>query len=197
MTGTRKSNKLIYGVATNDADRPVLERLNGKRVVCPFYSKWQSMLKRCYDPKYQLIYPTYVGCSVTEEWLLFSNFEKWMKTQDWEGKQLDKDLLKAGNKTYSPDFCVFIPRELNNFTIDSRASRGEYPLGVSLDKGAGRFVARCRNPFTRKLEYLGLFDDPDEAHLVWRKRKHELACMYADQQTDTRIAEALRTRYLS
>lgn len=196
MTSTGKAGKLIHGVAINDADRSVFTKLNGKRVMCPFYNRWKNMLDRCYDPKYQLRFPTYVGCSVTEEWLLFSNFERWMKTQDWEGKHLDKDLLKAGNKVYSPDFCIFVPRELNAFTTDCAASRGEYPLGVSLDKGVGRFMVRCNNPFIKRKEYLGHYDTIDEAHLAWKKRKHELACIYADQQTDPRVADALRTRYL-
>jgi|SRR5690554_6639749 len=196
MTDAIKVKKLIYGVGVNDSSHPVWTKLNGKSVICPFYSKWMGMLRRCYDPKLPSKHPTYVGCYVTEEWHLFSNFERWMKTQDWEGKELDKDLLKAGNKLYSPDFCVFIPQELNLFTTDGGANRGEYPLGVYLDKESGRFRAHCRNPFTRKKENLGLFDTPEEAHLTWRKRKHELACMYADQQTDPRVAEALRTRYL-
>jgi len=192
----RKVNKLVYGVGTNDAGRAVWTKLNGKRVVCPFYDRWQSMLGRCYDPKFHLRNPTYVGCSVAEEWLLFSNFENWMKTQDWEGKQLDKDILKLGNKLYSPDFCIFIPKKLNSFTVDCGASSGEWPIGVSLHKRTGMFVARCSNPFTGKRENLGGFDNPDDAHEAWRKRKHELALIYADQQTDPRIADALRTRYL-
>lgn len=195
MTG--KVNKLVFGVGINDANRPVMTKLNGKWVKCPFYRKWQSMLGRCYDPKYHLRYPTYLGCETTEDWHLFSNFEKWMKAQDWEGRELDKDLLKVGNKLYSPDLCIFIPPELNNFTADSGRSRGEWPTGVYLHKGAGRFMSYCKNPFTGKKEYLGLFDSPEEAHLAWKRRKHELACIYADRQADPRVAEALRSRYLS
>lgn len=193
---SRKANKLIYGVGVNDSGRPVHTRLDGRRILCPFYDRWTEMLRRCYCPKLHLKHPSYLGCSVTEEWLLFSNFENWMKTQDWEGRQLDKDILKVGNKVYSPDFCVFIPRELNAFTTDRGNDRGEWPLGVYLDKEKGRFKAQCNNPLTGKQEYLGRFDTPEEAHLAWKKRKHELACIYADQQTDPRVAHALRTRYL-
>lgn len=193
---SRKANKLIYGVGVNDVDRPVYTKLDGEKVVCPFYDRWRGMLRRCYDPRLHLKHPTYAECSVTEEWLLFSNFEEWMLGQDWEGSQLDKDLLEAGNKLYSPDFCVFVPKKLNTFITDSGASRGEYALGVYLRKDIGRFKASCNNPFTGKYEHLGYYDTPEEAHLVWRKRKHELACIYADQQTDPRVADALRTRYL-
>lgn len=196
MQGFNKQTKLVYGVGINDADRSVSSKLNGKVVKCPFYDRWKTMLERCYCPKFHSKNPTYVGCSVTEEWLLFSNFEKWMKTQDWEGKQLDKDILKVGNKIYSSDFCVFIPPELNTFTLDCGANRGEYPLGVYLHKEKGRFMAQCNNPFTKRQEYLGYYDNPEEAHLAWKKRKHEMALTYANQQTDTRVADALRTRYL-
>lgn len=197
MTGTRKAKKLIHGVGVNDVDRPVYTKLNGKRLVCPVYRTWQNMLGRCYDPKYIERHPSYSGCNVTEDWLYLSRFEDWMLKQDWEGKQLDKDILVVGNKLYSPETCAFIPREVNLFTIDSRANRGEYPLGVYLDKELGRFMAQCSNPFTRKKEHLGVFDNPEDAHEAWRKRKHELALIYADQQTDPRVAEALRTRYLN
>lgn len=196
MRGFNKQSKLIYGVGVNDVDRPVWTREGGKRVVCQFYSKWIGMLMRCYAPQLHAKRPTYTGCITTEEWLRFSNFELWMGTQDWEGKQLDKDLLVPNNKLYSPETCVFLPRKLNMFLLDSAASRGKYPIGVSWDKGTGRFVARCRNPFTDKEQKLGRFDTPEEAHLAWKERKHEFACIYADQQTDERVAEALRNRYL-
>ena len=99
--------RLIQGVGTNDANYTVkisedLPRLpNGKRrrkVVwrCPYYSRWESMLSRVYSKNYHLRRPTYKGCSVCEEWLLFSNFKKWVDEQpcgDWENRHLDKDLL--------------------------------------------------------------------------------------------------------
>lgn len=56
-------------------------------------------------------------------------------------------------------------------------------------------MARCNNPFTLARECLGFFQDPDAAHEAWRARKHEHACVYADMQTDPRIAKALRARY--
>lgn len=32
------------------------------------YQAWQSILERCYDNKYLEKSPTYIGCSVCEEW---------------------------------------------------------------------------------------------------------------------------------
>jgi hypothetical protein len=139
--------------------------------------------------------PTYVGCSVSPDWLRFSMFLAWMQRQDWQGKQLDKDILIPGNKIYSPDTCVFVPSALNMFLVDTGKTRGDWPLGVS-ETRRGRFRATCRNPFTGKTEWLGQFNDPEEAHQSWRARKHQHALRYADQQTDPRIAQALRTRFL-
>lgn len=188
--------KLIYDVGLNDADYVVKPRIGGKIVRCPFYVTWTSMLKRCYSKKYQEKRPTYIGCSVCEEWLLFSNFKAWMTEQNWQGNELDKDIIKSGNKIYSPDTCVFVSSVTNSFLLDSAASRGEFLIGVCLDKRAGKCKAQCSNPFTREKEFLGYFDCPNLAHEAWRKRKYEFACQLADLQTDQRVASALRVRYL-
>lgn len=118
-----------------------------------------------------------------------------MEKQDWEDKQLDKDLLVEGNKVYSPETCVFVSNIVNSFTTDCRASRGEWLIGVNWHKGSCKFVSQCRNPFTKKQEHLGYFTCEVEAHKVWRKRKSELAHELAAIQTDPRVAKALIERY--
>ena len=188
--------KLVHGVGINDADYPTQPKIDGKAVRCPYYVVWVSMIKRCYSEKLQKRQPTYKGCSVCTEWLYFMNFRKWMIEQDWEGKALDKDLIVEDNKVYSPVTCAFVNTTTNSFTIDCGKVRGDYPTGVSFHKHTGKFVARCSNPFTNEREHLGYFHCPHEAHLAWKARKHQLACQLADLQTDPRVAEALRTRYL-
>lgn len=188
--------KLVHGVGLNDADYAVTPIVNGKRNRCRFYRTWESMLNRCYSAKYQAKQPTYIGCYVCDEWLTFSNFKKWMEQQDWQGKELDKDLLFVGNKIYSPDTCVFVDKKTNSFANDHGAARGEWPIGVSFHKHVGKFSAQCGNQITEKREHLGYFTCPNEAHKAWKKRKHELACQLADLQNDERVADALRTRYL-
>lgn len=103
-----KTKKLVYGVGNNNADYAVEKKetigyVDGKQKrklvwVCDYYRTWKSMLKRCYSAKYQERCPTYKGCTVSEDWLVFTNFRDWMMAQDWEGKQLDKDLLFEGIK---------------------------------------------------------------------------------------------------
>ena len=201
-----KSNpRLVYGVGINDADyvtnkRETIGYVNGKQKQkrvweCPYYRAWENMLARCYSAKYQEKQPTYKGCSVSDDWLTFSNFKNWMEKQDWEGKQLDKDILLEGNKVYSKESCVFVTRMVNMFTIDSGAARGEWLIGVYWNKGKNKFMSMCSNPFTKKREYLGLFTTELEAHEKWRKRKLELSHELAAIQTDIRVAKALINRY--
>lgn len=189
--------KPVFGVGINDLDRNVTwTDKGGKRHLCPIYRTWQNMLGRCYDSKFHLRHPSYSDCEVMQDWVKLSRFESWMNTQDWEGKQLDKDILIPGNKIYSPETCVFIEKQVNLFVVDSLATRGVWPIGVCWAKREGKFQANIRNPFTLSQEGLGYYDNPEDAHMAWKKRKHELACIYADMQPDPRVAEALRTRYL-
>lgn len=200
-----KPKKLVHGVGVRDADYVVqkfetIGYVGGKRKrklvwVCPYYQAWRAMLTRCYSANRQECYPAYKGCSVSDEWLTFSNFKAWMEKQDFEGKHLDKDLLFDGNKVYSADACVFVTPMVNTFTIDSGATRGEWLIGVDWNKTAEKFRARCSNPFSKKNENLGLFNCEQEAHNAWLKRKLELAQELASIQTDERVAKALIDRY--
>lgn len=200
--------KLVWGVGINDADyvtqrfettspdRYVNGQLKQKLVWrCPYYNTWKNMLKRCYSEKEKEIFPTYKGCTVSEEWKLFSNFRKWMVEQDWEGMHLDKDLLIRGNKVYSEETCVFVTEQVNAFINERGKARGECPIGVSWSKAAGKFQARCCNPFTKKGEYFGLFVCPWEAHSVWLSKKLGHAYALAAIQTNPRVAKALIDRY--
>lgn len=200
-----KPRKLVCGVGINDADYAIQRKeslgyVNGKLKqkliwACPYYRVWTNMLARCYSIKTQERQSAYIGCTVSDEWLTFSVFKKWMMTQDWEGNQLDKDLLIEGNKVYSPETCVFVTKVVNTFTIDCGVTRGEFLIGVSWHKGMSKFQTWCGNPFTKKQEYLGLFTREQEAHEAWLKRKLELAYELAAIQTDSRVAESLINRY--
>ena len=192
--------KLVCGIGTNDADyvvdlRAVIGGKSRRLWICPFYRAWANMLKRCYNRKYQAAKPTYVGCSVASEWHVFSAFRGWMASQGWEGNHLDKDVMVPGNKVYGPDTSVFVSPELNAFLTDRGASRGEWPIGVCGHKQRGKFQSRCRNPFTGKNDFLGLFTRPNEAHLAWAAKKLEHAITLGAEQTDPRVAKAIIDRF--
>jgi len=188
-------NRLVSGVGINDDSRATTYFDGSRYIQCPFYMAWHGMLSRCYNPSVQAKNKSYIGCSVAPEWLVFSKFKQWMISKEWDGNQLDKDLLTQGNKVYGPRECAFISQSLNKFTIDRVNERGDMPLGVSLCKRKNKFRADCNNPFTGKKETIGRFNTPEEAHNAWRHRKHQLAMVYADMQSDQRVADALRVRY--
>lgn len=200
-----KPKRLVYGVGNNNADYVVqkfetIGCADGKQKQklmwkCPYYQAWQSMITRCYSAKYQERWTTYAGCTVSDEWLTFSNFKSWMEKQDWQGKHLDKDLLLEGNKIYSAETCVFVTPLVNTFVNDQGLKRGEWLIGADYHKASGKFRARCHNPYTKKEGHLGLFTCEQEAHEAWLKRKLELAHELAAIQTDERVAKALIDRY--
>lgn len=179
-------NRLVQGVGISDADYVVTTTVNGKRVRCPFYVCWKNMLERCYSEKYQYRRPTYIGCKVIEKWHSFMAFREWMRTQDWEDKELDKDLIGDG-KLYSPENCVFVLSKLNLFFIDSGASRGDCPIGVC--KRKGKFMSYVR--FDGKLKHLGMFPSASEAHAAWHKAKLEIANGFLDNESNPRIRYAI------
>lgn len=201
-----KKKRLIYGIGINDADYQVQKSESlgctdsGKQIrkliwICPFYSRWISLLQRCYSEKCQQKQPTYKGCSVVPEWHYFMTFRAWMIQQDWQGKQLDKDILFPGNKIYAPDSCVFVDGKVNKFLTESTASRGEWPIGVYFHKEKGKFQAECGDVITGKRKYLGSYTSPEEAHEAWLSFKLEQAKILAEQQTDERVSKALIERY--
>ena len=93
------------------------------------YELWYRMLRRCYDEK-QLECNKgkgYADCTVCEEWLLYSNFEKDIKTlfgyENWfnqSGYCLDKDTVQPGNKIYSKETCCFISSAENIRDVHNR-----------------------------------------------------------------------------
>ena len=182
--GRRKS---LHGVGVNDADYMVSYKVDGKKLICPYYKRWHSMLTRCYSSKYHDRQPTYKDCSVSDSWLVFSNFRLWMEKQDFTGKALDKDVLTQGNKIYSESTCVFISQELNNLLCDSVYNNSGLPKGVSLNRQTGKFVSECKNK--GKKVYLGCYKTTKEAHDVYKEFKLSVIRAIAkNQQSNVKTA---------
>lgn len=175
--------KLVHGVGTNDSNYMTNHKTKGGDfLICPFYRKWKNMIKRCYRPEDIKSQPTYDGCTVSDNLLLFSNFRVWMNAQDWEGKQLDKDLLIQGNKLYSSETCLFVSPLINSLLIDQRRNRGDYPIGVSFRKDIGKFRATCN--VSGKLKQIGHFDTAELAHDAYKSFKYELIRVIASNQIE-------------
>tara|TARA_R110000851_G_C12963621_1_gene554541 strand:+ start:410 stop:985 length:576 start_codon:yes stop_codon:yes gene_type:complete len=167
MSLTRK-NKL-YGVGINDADY-VVSKTSLNKYKCPFYERWSCMIKRCYSAKYQEKQPSYIGCSVVDSWLTFSNFRLWMLSQDWNEKHLDKDILTQGNKIYSPESCLFVTREINILLTEAKANIGTYPTGVSFNANNNKFTSQISIKGKRKS--LGYFLTQKQAFDTYKEAKY-------------------------
>lgn len=168
----KKTKKLVFGVGLNDFSPT---KVNGVQIKSR--QVWSDMLKRCYSERYQREKPTYKGCSVSDEWLKFSSFKEWFDLNYVDGYAIDKDILFPGNKVYSKETCVFIPRKLNQF-ITATSFHGEYPIGVSFNKCKGKFKASISHE--DRTIYLGYFSSPMSAHMAWFDKKMSLAHGYED-----------------
>lgn len=157
------------------------------------YKLWKNMLKRCYCEKYYTKQSTYKDCTVSDNFKYYSYFKEWCSSQIGFGNEgwcLDKDILIKGNKIYSEDTCVFVPREINNLLTKRDKLRGNYPIGVSPSKGKLQSYINKKG----KKCGLGTFNTIEEAFLTYKKAKEayikEVANKWKDQ-IDPRVYEAL------
>jgi len=164
------NKKKLFGVGINDADYPT----NG----CPYYIKWNSMLRRCYGE----VTEAYKGVTVCEEWLTLSKFTSWMVTQKWEGLQLDKDILHIGNKLYAPENCCFVSGALNTAMVGID-SKGYITKGNS-------HTARVK--MYGNQVYLGTYSTTEDATNAFRNGKADYIEMLSKDITSPRILAGLK-----
>lgn len=185
--------KLVKGVGYNSGGLHSIKE-DGK--ASRSYRLWLCILQRCYSDEYQNRNPTYIGCTVCEEWLDFQVFAEWCKGNKYHlsGYDLDKDLLVKGNKIYSPETCVFVPQHINTLLNSCASSRGKHPRGIYFNKPRGKYLARFSAE--SKSQHLGYFACPNEAYRAYVAAKEiyvkEVANKYRDN-IDPRIYEILMT----
>lgn len=94
-------------------------RINNKKLkACQL---WENLKQRsCEMGKDYLTsrQKSYAGSTCCDEWKDYSVFYEWFEEQKasgrfQEGWELDKEVLKSGNKHYCPEYCCFIPKALN------------------------------------------------------------------------------------
>lgn len=171
-------SRLVCGVGINDVPGASTTK---------FYRTWHDMLRRCYDPKHQTRFPTYIGCTVCPDWLIFSNFKEWMQSQDWQGKCLDKDIIMQGNKVYSPATCILVSQHVNKLlTCFQRTSNlpGSY-----FSVGKNKYESQIR--INNKSKTLGYYDTELESHRAWQLAKSARLKEVANTEDDERLKNAL------
>lgn len=192
-------NEFKKGIISNPYDKTVCgvgfigegsykASINGEQAIQYLY--WRAMLQRCYDEKSWEKHPTYKKCSVCEEWLNFQNFAQWHDENYYKIENeimcLDKDILHKGNKEYSPETCVFVPERINVLFTKNDAKRGEYPIGVYLQKSTNRFVSQLSilSKDGKIQKRLGFFDTPVQGFNVYKIEKEKYIKQVADEYKD-------------
>lgn len=158
------------------------------------YKKWYAMFERCYNENYHKTKPTYIGCSVVEDWYSFQNFAEWFYQQKrQDGWELDKDLLMPGNKVYGPDFCCLVPRALNLLINHNKMGNQENPIGVSFSKKRGMYYSAYHNENGENI-VLGFSHDRDKLLQLYRNAKKGAIRKAAEKYKDViekRLYESL------
>ena len=161
---------LVCGVGFNDGKYPT--KKDGKFLL--EYDTWKGILRRCYSETMKIVRPTYIPCTVSENFKSYSYFYEWCHRQvgfGVAGFEIDKDILKKGNKEYSETTCSFVPFQLNNLFTKTNKSRGELPIGVC--KIGRSFRADCKKnsikvtigQFKNSLDAFFAYKDFKETHI--------------------------------
>jgi len=150
---------LVCGVGFNDGKYPT--KKDGKFLL--EYDTWKGMLRRCYSETMKTAHPTYIPCTVSENFKSYSYFYEWCHRQvgfGVAGFEIDKDIIKKRNKEYSETTCSFVPFQLNSLFTKTNKSRGGLPIGVCKKGLDSAPLARKKTSFTLSANsktYLTLF----------------------------------------
>lgn len=161
-----KDAKGIYGVGTLG---------EGKYREKEYYHiqrKWRGMLSRCYSDKF-IWHEHYKDVSVCSEWLDFQNFAKWYEDNYIEDCEMDKDLLQRGlkSKVYSPNTCVFLPKEINQMLVHISNKGRDLPRGVTKTSERTILPYKASYNMGQKRYSLGTFATVEEAFATYREAK--------------------------
>lgn len=162
-------SKLLFGIGVHEKGKYVATSYG---VANPEYRLWKNMLNRCYGKPYVDKYPTYIGCTVSENFKNFQYFAEWCNKQknfNKVGWDLDKDIIGNG-KVYSEEGCRFVPQEINKLLIGQ--GKGQFKTGVHFSSKWGKFKAQCS--CLGKRQALGYFSTEDEAFLAYKTFKESL-----------------------
>lgn len=170
-----KNSRNIFGIGNSNGVGREIAKLQS-------YDCWYRMMRRCYDEKVHKKQPQYTGCEVDRIWHDFSIFKEWYDENYYdienEKIELDKDILNKGNKIYSPDNCIFVPKLINTIFTKANNRRGILPIGVS-ERNNGKYQSSLR--INGELKHLGTFLTIEEAFESYKKAKEDNIKNIADR----------------
>ena len=141
------------------------------------YSRWYSMISRCYNPN-NASYYLYGGAGVTvcERWLCFANYlEDFQHLPGYQAfvntprslkkfYDIDKDILQTGipkcNRVYSPDTCLIVNQRANSIkaALDKAITKKSF-IGAKFIPGMNIYKYECALSVNNVKFYIGRFSN--------------------------------------
>ena len=144
------------------------------------YKAWHELIARCYAEKKKDTFPAYYNiCTVCDEWLCYNTFADWYMENQYkvnERLHLDKDILYAGNKIYSPKTCLLVPQRINMLFSNKPNDRG-LPNGMRKTDG-GKYSAKYGG------KDIDTYPTLEEAYAEYAKVKEKRIREVADEYKD-------------
>lgn len=166
-------DKNVYGIGYIGLGNHAIKI--GKEKTQP-YRVWHELIARCYAEKKKDKYPSYYDIStICEEWKCYQRFADWYEQEKYECEgrlHLDKDILYAGNKVYSPYTCLLVLQRINMLFSNKPNNRG-LPNGI-VQYSKGYIAKYCG-------EEIGRYPTLEEAYSAYAKEKEIAIKRVADE----------------
>jgi len=147
------------------------------------YKHWKAILSRTNGNGKN----TYKDCKICNEWLNFENFVKWFNENYYvienERMNIDKDIIKKGNKLYSPETCLIVPQSINLIFLKQKRkykNSENLPIGVYICDNKFRVTIQKYN----KTFNHGFFETKEDAFYAYKKAKEDYIKEVADRYKD-------------
>ena len=181
--------ELHYGVGINDVMIPYFTRTRTWRT-------WNGIIRRTgkRDPNMHS-YEAYKDCTLDPRWYKLSAFKEWVEQwDDYENKEVDKDILIPGNLEYGPDTCLMVRRVVNAWFKPT--VKGDLPRGVSWNSGWKK--GKSPNPYRAQITpiggkrtALGVYATIEESSAVFEKARKEQIKVLIETETDPKVKNAI------
>jgi len=167
--------------------------VDGKRP--PYYIRWSGMISRCYAEAGRKANPSYKDSLMREKWHCLQNFGGWYdnhphRNDSWE---IDKDILIKGNKIYSEETCIFVPKQINTLFTKCNSWRGDLPIGVHQVGKTECYKMACGDGTPKRIVISG-FKTPEDAFYAYKETKESVIRRHAEKykiDLEPRAYEAL------
>ena len=181
---------LTYGVGINDV---MIAEFSSSKIA----RIWRGIIRRTgkRDPNLTN-YESYKDCTLDPIWYKLSAFKEWVEQwDDYDNKEIDKDILIPGNKHYGPDTCLMV-RQVVNSWFKPHAAKGELPRGVTWNvawkrgKSPNPYRAQI-TPIGGKRTALGYYATIEEASAVFESARKEQLKILMETETDLKVKNAI------